>query len=85
LPALAARLMPEDPPLELVLELELLDVPELEYEQYLGLSTLIGGNSEPEQVIGPVSVAYTKVPDFPYATDRVPVNEQVSPSLAHLM
>jgi hypothetical protein len=81
--------------LELEVELELvelvellvleLDEPVFEYEQYRGLSTLIDGNSEPEQVIGPVSVAYTNVPDLPYATDRVPVNEQVAPSLAHLV
>jgi hypothetical protein len=29
------------------------------------LPTLIDGNSDPWQVIGPVSVAYTNVPDFP--------------------
>ena len=42
--------------LELELELEL-DEPEFEYEQYLGLPTLLAGNSEPEQVIGPVRLA----------------------------
>ena len=46
------------------LELELED-PEPPYEQYRGLPTLIDGNSEPWQVIGPVSVAYTTVPDLP--------------------
>ena len=59
------------PPLELLLELELLELddeelleledeledPEFEYEQYRGLPTLIDGNNEPWQVIGPVSVA----------------------------
>jgi hypothetical protein len=29
------------------------------------LSTLIAGNNDAWQVIGPVSVAYTKVPDLP--------------------
>jgi hypothetical protein len=53
-----------DVELELELELELED-PEFEYEQYRGLSTPMGGNKEPEQVMGPVSVAYTKVPDLP--------------------
>jgi hypothetical protein len=51
--------------LELVLELdvELLDVDELDeppagpYEQYRGVPTLMDGNSEAEQLIGPVSVA----------------------------
>jgi hypothetical protein len=47
--------------------------------------TLIAGNKEPEQVIGPVSVAKTNVPDLPYATERVPLNVQVSPSLAHFV
>jgi len=49
------------------------------------LPTPIDGNNDAWQVIGPVSVAYTKVPDLPYATERVPVNEQVAPSLAHLV
>jgi len=57
----------------LVLELLVLDVePLLElddplapYEQYRGLATLVEGNREAEQVIGPVKVAYTKLPDFP--------------------
>jgi hypothetical protein len=42
-----------------------LDEPLFENEQYRGLPTLMDGNSEPWQVIGPVSVAYTKVPDLP--------------------
>jgi hypothetical protein len=46
---------------------------------------LIAGNRDAWQVIGPVSVAYTNVPDLPYATERVPVNEHVEPSLAHLV
>jgi hypothetical protein len=29
------------------------------------LPPLKDGNKEPEQVIGPVSVAYTKLPDLP--------------------
>ena len=48
---------------ELLLELELEPVPP--YEQYRGEPTLIDGNREAEQVIGPVNVAYTNVPDFP--------------------
>jgi len=40
------------PPPELELE-----EPAAPYEQYRGVATLIAGNSEPEQVIGPVSVA----------------------------
>lgn len=72
--------------LELVLELELeLEDPLFEYEQYRGLPTPVAGNSEAEQVIGPVNVANTNVPDFPYATERDPLNEQVAPSLAHLV
>jgi hypothetical protein len=75
--------------LELLLELELelleLDEPVAPYEQYRGLPTPIAGNREAEQVSGPVNVAYTNVPDLPYATERVPLNEQVSPSLAHLV
>jgi hypothetical protein len=46
---------------------------------------LIGGNSAAEQVIGPVSVAYTNVPALPYATEREPLKVQVEPSLAHLV
>jgi hypothetical protein len=55
----------------LVLELEVeleeleLDEPPAPYEQYRGLPTLLAGNREAEQVIGPVRVAYTKLPDFP--------------------
>ena len=55
----------------LVLELEVeleeleLDDPPAPYEQYRGLPTPIDGNREAEHVIGPVSVAYTKLPDFP--------------------
>ncbi|MBB6094725.1 hypothetical protein HNQ60_003612 [Povalibacter uvarum] len=63
MPPLAVRLMePLPPPEELELELDD-EVPE--YEQYRGLPTLIDGNSDAEQVMGPVNVAYTKVPDFP--------------------
>jgi hypothetical protein len=56
--------------LELLLDEELLLLLELDepvppYEQYRGLPTLVDGNSEAEQVIGPVSVAYTNEPDFP--------------------
>ena len=53
--------------LVLVLDVELLelDVPPAPYEQYRGLATLVAGNREAEQVIGPVRVAYTKLPDFP--------------------
>ena len=61
--------------LELLLELELeldelellleLDDPVAPYEQYRGVPTLVDGNREAEQVIGPVNVAYTKVPDLP--------------------
>ncbi len=55
----------------LVLELEVeleeleLDDPPAPYEQYRGLPTLLDGNREAEHVIGPVNVAYTKLPDFP--------------------
>jgi hypothetical protein len=49
------------------------------------VSTLIGGNNEAEQLIGPVSVANTKVPDLPYATERVPLKVHVDPSLAHFV
>jgi len=45
----------------------------------------VAGNSDAVQLIGPVSVAYTKVPALPYATERVPVNVQVAPSLAHFV
>jgi hypothetical protein len=55
------------------------------YEQYRGVPTLIGGNNAAEQLIGPVSVANTKVPDLPYATDRVPLKVHVAPSLAHFV
>jgi hypothetical protein len=54
--------------LVLLLDVELLlelDDPVPPYEQYRGLPTLVDGNSEAEQVIGPVRVAYTKLPDFP--------------------
>ena len=56
--------------LELLLELELellleLDDPVPPYEQYRGLPTPIAGNRDAEQVIGPVNVAYTNVPDLP--------------------
>ncbi|HYJ42238.1 MAG TPA: hypothetical protein VEW08_15705 [Steroidobacteraceae bacterium] len=54
--------------LVLLLDVELLlelDDPVPPYEQYRGLPTLIDGNREAEQVIGPVRVAYTKLPDFP--------------------
>ena len=58
--------------LELDVELELvellvleLDEPVPAYEQYRGLPTLVDGNSDAEQVIGPVSVAYTNEPDLP--------------------
>lgn len=78
--------------LEVELELELvellvleLDEPVPEYEQYRGLPPLKDGNSEAWQVIGPVNVAYTNEPDLPYATEREPLNEHVSPSLAHLV
>ena len=54
-------------------------------EQYRGVSTLIGGNNAAAQVSGPVKVANTNVPDLPYATERVPVNEHVDPSLAHFV
>jgi hypothetical protein len=47
-----------------LLELEL-EEPVPPYEQYRGLPTLVDGNSEAEQVIGPVRVAYTNEPDFP--------------------
>jgi hypothetical protein len=51
----------------LVLDVELLELddPPAPYEQYRGLPTLIDGNREAEHVIGPVRVAYTKLPDFP--------------------
>ena|SRR5690349_16850024 len=83
----------EDELLELELELVLLLDEELlleldavpPYEQYRGLPTLVDGNKDAEQVIGPVRFAYTNEPDLPYATERVPLNEQVSPSLAHLV
>jgi hypothetical protein len=62
-------LLLEDELLELVLLLEVELLLELDtvplYEQERGLSTPIDGNSEPLQVIGPVRVAYTNVPDFP--------------------
>jgi hypothetical protein len=54
-------------------------------EQYRGVPTLIAGNNEAEQAIGPVSVANTNVPDLPYATERVPLNVHVSPSLPHFV
>jgi hypothetical protein len=74
-----APVMPPDPLLVLLLLEELLleeldelvllllddDEPVFEYEQYRGLSTPIDGNNEAWQVIGPVSVAYTNVPDLP--------------------
>jgi len=46
---------------------------------------LVDGNSDAEHVIGPVRVAYTNVPALPYATERVPLKVQVSPSFAHLV
>jgi hypothetical protein len=49
------------------------------------VATLVEGNSEAEQVIGPVRFAYTNVPALPYATERVPLKVQVSPSLAHFV
>jgi hypothetical protein len=58
--------------LELEVELELvellvleLDEPVPPYEQYRGLPPLKDGNSDAEQVIGPVNVAYTNEPDLP--------------------
>jgi hypothetical protein len=39
--------------------------PSAPYEQYRGVPTLIVGNKVAEHWIGPVSVAYTNVPDFP--------------------
>jgi hypothetical protein len=54
-------------------------------EQYRGVSTLMAGNNEAEQAIGPVKVANTNVPDLPYATDRVPLNVHVDPSSAHFV
>lgn len=68
------QVAPVMPPPPLLLDEELLDEELLElelddpvgpYEQYRGFPTLIDGNSEAEQVIGPVNVAYTNVPDFP--------------------
>jgi hypothetical protein len=41
------------------------------------LPALLDGNNDEEQVIGPVNVAYTNDPALPYATERVPENEQV--------
>jgi hypothetical protein len=70
-PPLLLLLLDEDELLELellLLELELLlelDDPVPPYEQYRGLPTPIDGNREAEQVIGPVNVAYTNVPDLP--------------------
>jgi hypothetical protein len=57
-------LLDEDELLELELLLELED-PVPPYEQYRGLPTPIAGNREAEQVMGPVNVAYTNVPDLP--------------------
>jgi hypothetical protein len=48
--------------LELLLEL---DEPVGPYEQYRGVPTLVEGNNEAEQVIGPVNVAKTNEPDLP--------------------
>jgi hypothetical protein len=50
--------------LELLLDDEL-DDPVFEYEQYRGLPTLVAGNNDAWQVIGPVRVAYTNEPDLP--------------------
>jgi hypothetical protein len=47
--------------------------------------TLIDGNRDAAQLTGPVRVAKTNVPALPYATERVPLNVQVSPSLAHFV
>jgi hypothetical protein len=55
------------------------------YEQYRGVPTSIAGNNEAAQLIGPVRVAYTKVPALPYATERVPLKVHVDPSLAHFV
>ena len=62
-----------------------LDEPVGPYEQYRGVPTLVAGNNEAEQLSGPVSVANTNVPALPYATERVPLNVHVSPSLAHFV
>jgi hypothetical protein len=53
--------------LELLVEVELLELDDAvpPYEQYRGLATLVEGNREAEQVIGPVRFAYTNEPDFP--------------------
>jgi hypothetical protein len=46
---------------------------------------LIDGKRDAAQVNGPAIVAYTNVPALPYATERVPLKLQVSPSLAHFV
>lgn len=46
---------------------------------------MMGGNKDAEQVMGPVRVENTNVPALPYATEREPLNVQVSPSLAHFV
>jgi hypothetical protein len=46
---------------------------------------LFEGNSDWEHVKEPVSVAYTNEPDFPSATECVPLIEQVLPICAHFV
>lgn len=54
-------------------------------EHHALLVKLLLGNSEVWQVKLPVSVAYTKEPDFPSATEWVPVMLQVFPTCAHFV
>jgi len=96
----AAELLDEDE-LDLLLEDEAaeLDETELAWDDELDelavtsgptehqalLVKLLAGNSVVRQVKLPVSVAYTKEPDFPRATEWVPVMLQVLPTCAHFV
>lgn len=54
-------------------------------EHHALLLKLLVGNREVRQVKLPVSVAYTNEPDFPSATEWVPVMVQAPPTWAHLV
>lgn len=45
----------------------------------------LAGNRDALQLKLPLRVAYTNTPDLPNATLRVPLIEQVAPSLAHFL
>ncbi len=67
--------------------LELEDEPDAvgPIEHQAELLKLLDGNSAGSQVKLPVSVAYTKEPDLPRATEWVPLMLQVPPTCAHFV